>query len=206
MMKSLVNEITNTFKSIDTTRINTYWDTTREFLQKAGLPELQGSEKQVAWAEKIRMTCLVNTITDLCLAEKNGNYGRKEIKEHTEEAINYVRELATNKIETFVLKNVSAKWWIENRSLLESPTPVGYMGEKTDTTIKLNLHNWAQLKEKELNRRDVAKETGETQVVLKKDCYTVKVTPTGEIELENTSGNPRVNPILTEGGVILKLK
>jgi hypothetical protein len=202
-MKKLLNEITNTFKEMETTAIIPYRDVVSAELKS--LPDLEGSEKQIAWASKIRERCLVSTITDFCLAERSGTYGRKEIGKHTQEAIEFTRRLQISNIEQ-VATNLSAKWWIDNRFALENPTSIGYYGEveSNGLAIKLNLQHWAQQKEKELNRLDIAKETGEAQVVLKREEYIIKVTPKGEILLESKDQEYTFE-ISFQGGVITKM-
>lgn len=202
-MLELINEITNTFKEMETTAIIPYRDVVSAELKS--LPDLEGSEKQIAWASKIRERCLVSTITDFCLAEKTGTYGRKEITKHTQEAIDFARQLQISNIVN-VTSNLSAKWWIDNRVTLENPIPVGYYGdvESNGIAVKLNLQHWVQHKEKELNKLDIARETGESQVVLRREDYVIKVTSTGEIELERKT-QEYTFVISSQGGVITKM-
>lgn len=202
-MLELINAITNTFKEMDTTAINPYRDVVREML--ITLPSLEGTEKQVAWAKQIRERCLVDTITEFCLAERKGTYGRKEFAKHTQEAIDFTSQLQLRNLQN-IATNLSAKWWIDNRATLENPIPVGYYGdvESNGLAVKLNLQHWAQQKEKELNRLDIARDTGESQVVLKREDYIIKVTPAGDIEVQ--SKDPEYNfEISFQGGVITKM-
>lgn len=81
-----------------------------EVAAEVGLPTLEGSEKQVAWAETIRVKKLLEASAhrDRMLGWINGNdqLGAEE----KEAAINLANE-AHDRLE----QEQSAKWWIENR-------------------------------------------------------------------------------------------
>jgi hypothetical protein len=75
-----------------------------EQARENGLPELAGSEKQIAWAETIRKNALTSTRNKI----KEGYVA----KDAEEAALIKVSQEAKNQLET----EKSAKWWIDNRS------------------------------------------------------------------------------------------
>lgn len=78
------------------------------------LPELEGSEKQVAWAEKIRAAFIRSYESTVNTYAK----GTQEQREATKKAIDAAT--ANPRVKLYkkviaVFEEKSAKWWIENR-------------------------------------------------------------------------------------------
>lgn len=102
------------------------------FAQENALPTLEGSEKQIAWAEKIRTEKLAELKTSAAKAEMS----LQELKNATAEMIAKsiaaigeekhnatlasVTEKLQAKIDTYqkAKAETSAKWWIENRDII----------------------------------------------------------------------------------------
>lgn len=73
-----------------------------------GLPELQGSEKQIAWAKSIRGKFYKVSLDYLATLEYH--------KRHSPEKCAAERE----KMMQIICQKTEAKWWIENRRALEN--------------------------------------------------------------------------------------
>jgi hypothetical protein len=84
----------------------------KEQAEKSGLPELLGSEKQVAWAETIRKNALASA-KNAFVTDEDFDKLPKEYKEN--DVMNILKN-ARKQLET----EVSAKWWIENRGVVNS--------------------------------------------------------------------------------------
>ncbi|CAM3743144.1 hypothetical protein COLU111180_06170 [Cohnella lubricantis] len=76
-----------------------------------GLPALEGSEKQIAWATTIRSK-MIDEIFEPIRKELTKGTPKDE---QAAKAIAWMIEQVTEKINT-----ASAKWWIDNRNLLHS--------------------------------------------------------------------------------------
>lgn len=79
-----------------------------------GLPKLQGSDKQIAWAEKIRIE-YINKLDDYIDRTKSnvtakGNFDPDEYKKYIQPLNETVKELRVK-----LLSKSSASWWIDNR-------------------------------------------------------------------------------------------
>lgn len=90
---------------------------------KPELPTLEGSEKQVSWAEEIRAKSL-REITEIYadMRSASDTYFSNSFKKLPEPA---VRKQAMDMIDQAMLnfrRNTSAKWWIDNRSKINNFT------------------------------------------------------------------------------------
>lgn len=76
--------------------------------KEKGLPELEGSEKQIKWAESLRRKALTSPIN---------NFDRKLLKSKNQKIkmIAQVCARAREKLET----ETSSRWWIDHRDELE---------------------------------------------------------------------------------------
>lgn len=83
-----------------------------EKAKKAGLPELIGSEKQIAWAETIRKNALMSPKNTICPSE----IFESKNPDNEQRAIYSAVSAARSRLEN----ERSAKWWIENRNSVNS--------------------------------------------------------------------------------------
>ncbi len=92
-------------------------DTAEKEAKDAGLPDLVGSEKQVAWATTIRHTCYSKASEALSGAEKELEKRKTSGKDttRTEKRIDLYRDFAR-----FLLSHTAAHWWIDNREKAEA--------------------------------------------------------------------------------------
>lgn len=89
-------------------------------IKYADLPELQGTEKQIQWAEMIRNTS-INQVIRFCEISK------KQFTRATDEAKTAIVHKAIDKaFHKFTIQN-NAKWWIENKDRLESKVQGWFM-------------------------------------------------------------------------------
>ena len=78
-----------------------------EAAKEINLPELAGSEKQIAWAERIRMEFIQSADREIQEVAENPNISR----------------ISASDLDSFkgwMLKNASAKFWIDNRETVRS--------------------------------------------------------------------------------------
>lgn len=106
-------------KPCDACRKKAEQDAADEHAAENGLPELEGSAAQVAWAKVLRHRTLLECGNDIELIEFNlknyADYGDlpAEVREGMMEAAN-------NAVE-FLRSRTSATWWIENRNGVSGP-------------------------------------------------------------------------------------
>lgn len=182
-IRELIEKVTNKYKEMTTTNNNSYLEVLKEELKNLDLPELTGSQKQIAWAEDIRRKALEEVLHNLCWAEKFGTYGRKKFTDNTYKAIDMVRERQIRRIEE-VVAHTSSKWWIDGRHYFGKLHT--YISTETEYTLMYDLNSLALHTKKQLDRWEVAKETGEPQVIVRDTAQGVifKVTPKGEVVKE----------------------
>lgn len=92
--------------------------------QEAGLPPLEGTEKQIAWAETIRKQIIESV-------EKNifGRMDSEKIKEHPETYERFSKSFESLK------RHTDASWWIDNRNATDFYSLQALL-EKEDQAIK----------------------------------------------------------------------
>lgn len=83
-----------------------------EQAKKAGLPELKGSEKQVAWAESIRKSALA--------APKNCVLPAEAFEAKNPDAEQRAFYAVVSSARSRLENETSAKWWIDNRDIVDS--------------------------------------------------------------------------------------
>ncbi len=183
-IRELIEKVTNKYKEMTTTNNNSYLEVLKEELNNLDLPELTGSQKQIAWAEDIRRKALEEVLHNLCWAEKFGTYGRKKFTDNTYKAIEITKEKQIKRIEE-VVAQTSSKWWIDGRHYFKELHT--YTSTKTEYTLKYDLNSIARYTQKQLDKLELAKQTGEAQVIVRDSAQGVifKVTPKGEVVVEN---------------------
>lgn len=81
---------------------------------EAGLVALGGSEKQVAWANQIRLELLAKV--DRRIAAINATFEERKVKFPADKVAEAAKKLAVmNEAGERIRSKESAKWWIENR-------------------------------------------------------------------------------------------
>ena len=107
--------------------------------EEVEMVELEGTEKQIAWAKKIREELLSGTkIIDVV----NAKFGESK----QENAIKILKVL--NDFKARLTTETSAKWFIENRNLVHQVLTTNYHGNE------LSLHSivWEATRDEKLER------------------------------------------------------
>lgn len=102
-----------------------------------GLPELEGSEKQIAWAMKLRSDLLL--MKDFLFTERTGRFIRRiRMKGCTIEEVQQTFEQAVEKI---LRTETSAKYYIDNADILQ----------RSDVVSRLIKHSGLAMQDVELD-------------------------------------------------------
>lgn len=181
-IRELVGKTTKEYKGMTTTNANEYKMVAASLITELEYPELIGTPKQIKWAMDIREKTLINGLNHLCIKEKVGTYGRKNMTVNAIKAIQIGKEKQIARLEELAQQN-NSKWWIDGRDELEACVPVGYTVQTTEYTIKYDLDSIVRHTQKQLDRLEKAIETGETQVIVRDSISGIvfKITPSGEV-------------------------
>jgi hypothetical protein len=179
-IRELIKKVSNMYKEMTSYNNNHYLEALKEELKNLDLPELTGSQKQIAWAEDIRRKALEEALHNLCWAEKFKTYGRKKFTDNTYKAIEITRERQITRIEA-VAAQTSSKWWIDGRYFFREIHT--YTDPETEYTLKYDLNSIARYTQKQLDKLELAKQTGEAQVIVRDSAQGIvfKITPNGEV-------------------------
>lgn len=149
-----------------------------EEAQEAGLPALQGTEKQVAWAETLRKVA-IKKVTDLLLRFEE-RQEQSETKRRKREIQEFKDCLASFRLRT------EAKWWIDNRD------PDNFLHLITTEAVRYNS----------------AKEEPPVEVVaeVKKSLLEERAEATVEPENKKTPVVAELRTVTIEGNEFVELK
>ena len=95
-----------------------------------GLPELQGSSKQITWAEQLRSTYIEKTVA---YAEGLRNKIRVRAEEGKESPKTTDKLLTFEAIKEYILNNITnSKWWIDSRNAFFEEMDFVYEKHRTE--------------------------------------------------------------------------
>lgn len=93
-----------------------------------GLPELTGSEKQIGWAETIRLGAVERFDAFLVQLKEDGERAKQDVSEQV--------DLAREIMEHILATRTQASWWIDNRGVSTSDLALQLLLEKNIESTK----------------------------------------------------------------------